>query len=303
MLKVKFTKTGVFVKIASKTQKLKPNFDHLVVQHYPITFAVVSISWSKSDQSPTADRFKSAILKLLIMKLYGIGGVGTGKLGNQVFAVKGGVQVVRQYQPVVTNPNTPAQVETRAKMKLISQVAAVVAPTIAIPAEGLKTKRNMFISRNYNLMDYADNKATISLNSMQLTKGTLAFGDLALERSGVNLSANIIHSISSDITKIVYILLQQTANGKLLLAESQTKDYDNGQGLICEFNKAAVTGDVYVALAYGIRPNTERAKSYLDNMQAPTAAAIAQVIAERRLLDSDITMTETIGAVQEVQGN
>lgn len=237
------------------------------------------------------------------MKLYGIGGVGTGKLGNQVFAVKAGEQIVRQYQPVVSNPNTAAQVETRAKMKLISQVAAVVAPTIAIPAEGLKTKRNMFISRNYNLMNYADNKATITLNSMQLTKGTLAFGDLNLERSGLTLEASVIHSIPSDITKIVYILLQQTANGKLLLAESQTKDYNNGMGLICQFSKAAVADDVYVALAYGIRPNTERAKSYLDNMQAPTAAAIAQVIAERRLLDSDITLTETIGAVQNSQGN
>lgn len=237
------------------------------------------------------------------MKLYGIGGVGTGKLGNQVFAVKAGEQIVRQYQPVVSNPNTPAQVETRAKMKLISQVAAVVAPTIAIPADGLKTKRNMFISRNYNLMNFANNKATIALKDMQLTKGTLGFGDLVFERSGVNLQASIIHSISSDITKVVYVLLQQTADGKLLFSESQTKDYDNGQGLICDFNKAAVTGDVYVALAYGIRANTERAKSYLDNMQAPTAEAIAQVVAERRLLDSDVTLTETIGAVEAGAAN
>lgn len=237
------------------------------------------------------------------MKLYGIGGVGTGKLGNQVFAVKAGEQIVRQYQPIVSNPNTPAQVETRAKMKLISQVAAVVAPTIAIPAEGLKTKRNMFISRNYNLMSFANNKATIALNSLQLTKGTLGFGILRLMRNNINLEAEIVASISSDVQKIVYILLQQTEEGKLLFAESQVKEVGNGSGRTCQFTKAAVDGDVYVALAYGIRPNTERAKSYLDNMQAPTATAIAQVVAERRLLDSDITLTETIGAVQEVTEN
>lgn len=237
------------------------------------------------------------------MKLYGIGGVGTGKLGNQIFAVKAGEQIVRQYQPVVSNPNTAKQVETRAKMKLISQVAAVVAPTIAIPAEGLKTKRNMFISRNYQLMSFADNKATIALPNMQLTKGTLGFGLLTLTRDGLSLDAEVVGSIPHDINKCVFVLLEQTAEGKLLFAESRAVSVpENTHPHVTFLSTMPAEDSKYVALAYGVRPNTERAKSYLDGMQAPTAEAVAQVIAERRLLDSDVTLTETIGAVERAAG-
>ena len=54
------------------------------------------------------------------MKLNGIVGKGTGKLGASVFAISGGEQIVRQYNPVVSNPNTDAQVAQRAKLKLMS---------------------------------------------------------------------------------------------------------------------------------------------------------------------------------------
>lgn len=276
----------------------------MVILRYPITFASVNNSRSKSDPSPTADRFNPTIINLSIMKLYGIGGVGTGKLGNQVFAVKAGEQIVRQYQPVVSNPNTAAQVQTRAKMKLISQVAAVVAPTIAIPAEGLKSKRNMFISRNYNLMSFADDKATIALPSMQLTKGTLGFGTLSLTRDNLSLEAEVVGSIPSDINKCVFVLLEQTSEGKLLFAESRAVTVTSSTAPRVQFlSTMPISGSKYVALAYGVRPNTDRAKSYLDNMQASTAEAIAQVVAERRLLESDVTLTETIGAVDQTANN
>ena len=51
------------------------------------------------------------------MKLVGILGSGSGKLGSSVFSTVAGETVVRQYQPTVANPNTEAQVNQRARMK------------------------------------------------------------------------------------------------------------------------------------------------------------------------------------------
>lgn len=265
-----------------------------MVQHHPITFAIVNNSWSKSDVSPTADRFNTTILKLSIMKLYGIGGVGTGKLGNQVFAVKAGEQIVRQYQPVVANPNTPAQVATRSKMKLISQVAAVVAPEIAIPADGLRTKRNMFIKENYDLMTFSDNTASINLESMQLTKGSLAMPALAVTAANNQVHCEFAGNIQDGIDKVCFVVLNQDLNGKLRFETSRVVDVASASAE-ADFLVLGDNGENYAVLAYGIRPNSEKARLKLGEMSAPSSAAIASLIATRTLSETDVTLTETVG--------
>ena len=230
------------------------------------------------------------------MKLYGLGGVGTGKLGNQVFAGKSGVQIVRQYQPVVANPNTAAQVETRAKMKLASQVAAVVSPAIAIAPEGNKTKRNLFISRNYSNIGYAEETARITLNSLQLTKGTLAFVPItASVGEGGEISAQPSVNPAADIDKIAYCVVSQDENGGLSYVESKVVDKNSNNQFPFESNSGALPGKRYTVLAYGIRVNSERAALKLGQLDAPTADNIAKIVASRSLNHSDITLTQTSG--------
>lgn len=231
------------------------------------------------------------------MKLYGLGGVGTGKLGNQVFAVKSGQQIVRQYQPVVANPNTAAQVETRAKLKLASQVAAVVSPAIAIAPEGNKTKRNLFISRNYSTIGYEENTASIALNSLQLTKGTLAFVPITMQFGvGGEIIAQPSVDPASDIDKVAYCVVSQDESGKLSYVESQVVDKNTDNEFPFESSVGAVMGKRYTVLAYGIRVNSERAALKLGQLTAPTAESIAKIVASRSLNESDITLTQTSGA-------
>lgn len=253
-----------------------------------------------SDLSPTDDRFNPTILKIIIiMKLYGIGGVGTGKLGNQVFSVKAGVQVVRQYQPIVANPNTEAQVETRSKMKLISQVAAVVAPGIAIPADGLRTKRNMFIKKNYSLLSYLSDKAQINLPNLQLTNGVLNIPDINVSVDDGILQGSFATDVPNDIDTVMYMVLRQTQDGKLLYDTigNAGRGQNNFQ-ITCIVSGDA--GDVYTLLAYGLRKNTEKANLILGEMTAPNAAAIAQLISTRKLSENDVTLTQTVGGFAKV---
>lgn len=231
------------------------------------------------------------------MKLYGLGGIGTGKLGNQVFAVKSGQQIVRQYQPIVTNPNTPAQVETRSKMKLMSQVAAVVAPAIAIAPVANKTKRNLFISRNYGEITYNDDTAAIQLSRMQLTKGTLAFVGVNAKATEQNkIQVSLSEKPTEDIDKVAYSIVRQNNEGGLSFVESKVVDRDENGTFPFTSQSTLFTGNRYTVLAYGIRLNSERAALKLGQLNAPTAENVAQIVSTRALSDSDITLTQTTGA-------
>lgn len=80
------------------------------------------------------------------MKLNGLVGGGTGKLGNSVFSQNAGRTIVRQYQSEVKNPNTARQQNSRARFTLAGDIAKQFAQALAIgrPRVGALTSRNQF---------------------------------------------------------------------------------------------------------------------------------------------------------------
>ena len=50
----------------------------------------------------------------------------SGKVGGVVYAVQNGQQIVRSYQPIVSNPKTLAQNKQRAKANLVGRVSQIV---------------------------------------------------------------------------------------------------------------------------------------------------------------------------------
>lgn len=71
-------------------------------------------------------------------KIYGINGKLTGKIGNTVFAVDGGIQVARQYNPIVANPRTEAQQTQRLKVDFAGQMSKGI---VAAALDGLSGNR------------------------------------------------------------------------------------------------------------------------------------------------------------------
>lgn len=239
------------------------------------------------------------------MKLNGIGGTGTGKLGNQVFAVRAGEQIVRQYQPNVSNPSTPLQVANRSKLKLMSQLASVVAPVLAIKSQGLKSSRNLFIKQNYDLSSYSNQEAAIALNRVQLTKSNVGIAGFSADRTSPN---GVVVKMNSDLSeafdRIVYIAFEKQDDGSLRLLDSKvvTEAGQNGdyQSVLTYTEKAMVM------YAYGMRDNTENAKARFGNLQAPSAENIAKLIVTSQDILSDVTISETKGltlGVGETEGD
>ena len=233
------------------------------------------------------------------MKLHGIGGVGTGKLGSMVYSVRNGQQIVRQYNPIVANPSTEAQVEVRSKMKLMSQLAAIVAPVIAINSDGLRTKRNEFISKNYVLSSYSDNQAEVDLARVQLTKSNTAMIDFEVDRTGgQSIAIHLKEDASNVFDRVVYCAIIRQNDGSLRLWDSTLVSEGGAGGLFPAV--LPFTGNAICVYGYGIRANNEDAKAAYANLKANDAGKLAQILTSRNATLEAVTISETKGAVLEV---
>lgn len=233
------------------------------------------------------------------MKLHGIGGVGTGKLGSMVYSVRNGQQIVRQYNPIVANPSTAAQVEARSKMKLMSQLAAIVAPVIAINAEGLKSKRNLFISRNYPLAGYDENAAQIDMRGVQLTKSNTAFPDFEVDRSnGTSIAVHLSEDATNLFDRVIYCAVISQADGSLRLWDDVLVTEAGAGGLFPAV--LPYTPNAIAVYGYGIRANNDDAKAAYANLKSGDAGKLAEILTSRSATLAAITISETKGCVLEV---
>ena len=117
------------------------------------------------------------------MKLAGFVGTGVGKLGASVFTVRKGQQVVRQYQPVVSNPNTESQAQVRAVFSLLTKNAKLLAGAFGFTTTGLQTQRNAFVKRNYGVSvmrpQEGDTAALMSYENIVLSDGLESAGSVS----------------------------------------------------------------------------------------------------------------------------
>ena len=228
-------------------------------------------------------------------------GKGTGKLGGMVFAQVFGEQIVREYQPNVTNPSTAKQVDQRARLKLASQLAQSVAPVIAIPRVGTKSGRNQFISINFDNITAEDGIAEVSLQNVQLTKSSLAFPSIVISGGqGAAVTAELETSAPADIKRVVYALFNKNEDGSLAFVDSTIIEVA-GDDRKFEATLAAAASDVIV-YAYGMKDASESATAKYGKMNVNNAITLAQLIASRRLNTSDYSFTQTVSATTAVGG-
>lgn len=209
------------------------------------------------------------------MKLTGIFGKGTGRKGDAVFAVSGGEQIVRQYNPNVSNPNSDGQVEQRAKLKLMSQLAAALAPALAFKKQGLVSARNQFVSKNIGDCTFANDKASIDLTKIRLTntdanKVHVESSEIAQE--SVTLSGDV--PAASGIEKVVLVTTKINVDDSLsivaMAVADVAADHTYTQAIACDRG-----GGYYYA--YGVKFANAAAKIKFENYVAsgnPTTATL-----------------------------
>lgn len=189
------------------------------------------------------------------MKLYGLFGKGSGKLGSSVFAISSGEQIVREYNPVVENPNTPAQVEQRAKFKLLSQLATDMAKALAFKKEGLVSARNKFIAFNMKAVAYKAPTASVNLESLSVTGGSRLFGTVAITRTQGNtgFKINFDGVADANIKSVVVAAFIREEENRLRFHDSAI--YTRTDGEFTTEKEITNSTEDLVFFAYGIIPS------------------------------------------------
>lgn len=213
------------------------------------------------------------------MKLNGIFGTGSGKTGNAVFATSAGKQIVRTYQPKVTNPNTDAQIAQRAKFKLLSQLAAAMAPVIVIPKSGLVSARNRFVKKNIPLATFADEKASIELTAIQLTESNTSLPDIITEEGGLpnTFDVRMSSSLVGLFEKVRYALYKKTDDSKLQLIAQAVVEVSNEDAGDAQHTFTNLSGGEYVVYGYGMNPKNASASVGYNNYDTEAGESSADL--------------------------
>ena len=235
-------------------------------------------------------------------KVTSLYGKTTGKIGSIVFSTSGGETIAREYNPHVANPSTMAQVNQRARMKLMSQLSASLAPVIAIPKQGLVSSRNAFTKLNFENSMAQNGVAQITYENVQLTNGNLALPTLEATRTqGSGITINLAEDASSAVNRVVYILYRKTSEQRLQFVASVIAESSGMDGTF-RASLPYTEGDI-VLYAYGMRDTSESASAKYGNMQVANAVDVARLTAFRNISTEDFQFTETRGATMYANQN
>lgn len=223
----------------------------------------------------------------------------SGKLGAVVFSTSGGETISREYNPNVANPSTQAQVNQRARMKLMSQLSAALAPVLAMTKNGLVSKRNKFVKENFSASYVLNGEAQITYENVQITEGNTALpaliGGGQIENNKITVASGFQQEPSVSITRVVYCLFRKTNEGKLEYVASMIQPVRvplaGSAFFLVHFEDLPIAE--YVVFAYGMSDTSERATAQYGNMNVVTASDLAKLVATRAISYSDYQFTQT----------
>lgn len=223
-------------------------------------------------------------------------GKQTGKLGQSVLSTRYGEQIQRAYVGTIANPKTEAQVATRSRFKLASQLSAVMADVIAIPRVGSKTGRNQFVSATMDITSEAAGVAQVDLNAVQLTKSQRGLIGFAATRDTANNKINIAlkGANGSELSRVVYVVFEKQNDGSLVQLASQVVSTPGENNTFPAELKGSEKS--VVLYAYGITDKDGAASVKFGNLTAPTAEQVAKLLTTSSDTLSGVTLTRTNGA-------
>lgn len=227
--------------------------------------------------------------------------VKTGRIGGSVFAVRNGVTIERQYQPMVANPSTEGQVAARARLKLMSQLSEALAPAIAFRRSGLVSPRNIFVKQNYSKSSFSNNAASIDYRQLDLTGGILAIPPTLITVGDDVLNLTLTQALTG-FDRVVYTVYKVQGDELRFLGQKEAVAGTNNM-FVDSITAGHVAGDSFVVYAYAVRFNSVAARASYESMIVQSATQTAIVSVLRNLLESDYTLSETVSDMATLQAN
>lgn len=233
-------------------------------------------------------------------KLYGISGLATGKKGDNVFVVRNGCQIIRQYVPHIKDPKTPAQLAVRAKTKLMSQLSVVYAPIVAMKRKKMCSPRMRFIEKNYALCNYEEGKADVLIQYLQLTDGFRYVPHFSVNRaSHEECLCQLESDARSFLSAVVYAMVAVDGENRIMIVDSTLVTDAGDDGLFQ--GSLAYDANAIAVYCYGLY-DFDAPSDFVQysNVAGNAAAAVADLVALRSPLMRNAYLSQTKGCFLEV---
>lgn len=217
----------------------------------------------------------------------------TGKFAGAAFQQSPGNGTILREVVKPINPSTEAQVEQRAKFKLMSQVASAFKPVIAMKREGNITPRNMFVKINSPLLsfDSVGKQARINLDELQLTKSAQAVGlQIAYDED----NHNAVATLSAEMPILygaVFLYVTPTDDGCGVTIKNIVRETvkEAAASISHTFENASFD---HLILAYGITQDTAGLEVKYGNFEHVDAKTFLRVLSN---LAESSSLTKTAG--------
>lgn len=154
--------------------------------------------------------------------------IKAGKKAGIVTYQVGDTMLAREYVPHPKNPRTEKQVAHRAKIKLLSQLAAIVRDIIAIFPSSEKSARSLFLADNWQFVNGNELTAEYVLQYLRLTHSDIPLVPIAYHCN--NSELGYIRWVKMDVEPqeyvnvVFYYLLSRDDQGKIYLLDMHNTD-------------------------------------------------------------------------------
>ena len=195
----------------------------------------------------------------------------SGKIGAVVFSTSGGQTISREYNPHVSNPNTQAQIDQRARMKLMSQLSAALNQRIEDEQISAEEAETLAVPTGFPLTGTASmTPALDDPNETQVTKITednkdtatgnpIVLFDSAAGNSVIASGSGTVQTVTTDV-KFGNMVTIDHGNGYISIYRNSGDPLVTEGSAIDKGDIIFVISDNNISLGYQIQQNEQ----YID---------------------------------------
>lgn len=220
-----------------------------------------------------------------------------GKLGGVVYQQYEGMQISREYQPVVKNPQTAKQTENRAKFKSASQIVAQFSEVLNVRLAKLsiytRKRRGAAVNAIYSQVESEPTSASTLFENIlnSINSKSMATVESPVMGQGTG-NALTITAVDGDV--VTYVAASYDADGKLISRTVETYTSTGSAKSVNPATGAATFGIMVVAT----RATTEAGRATLGNISGNNNEFLLEI--SRAVAAGDVEISDMVGGMRSI---
>ena len=220
-----------------------------------------------------------------------------GKLGGVVYQQYEGMQISREYQPVVKNPQTKKQTENRAKFKSASQIVAQFSEIFNVRLAKLsiyaRKRRGAALNAIYKVVEVEPTSATTLFENVLRDVNAKSMASIAAPVMGTGEGNTLtITATTGDV--VTYIGASYDSSGKLISREVETYTSDGTAKQVTPNANA----NSYALMVVAVRATTEDGRATLGNISGNNNQFLLNI--SRVVADGDVEISDIVGGMRRL---